>query len=366
MNWARPLLIVEDMPVVIIHEVDEMSEFAQQLEHTARAMVARGKGILAIDESMPTIKKRFDSIGVESTEENRRAYRDILITAPGGAEFISGMILFDETLRQKTTGGVPFPKALSDQGIMPGIKVDKGTKDLAAHPGEKITEGLDGLQDRLREYRELGARFAKWRAVITIGPGIPTGGCIEANAHALARYAGICQESGLVPIVEPEVLMDGDNSAERCHEVTEWTLQVLFDQLYRQRVVLEHAILKVNMIVAGKKCLQQANVQRVADLTVRCLLSSVPAALPGIAFLSGGQSAQLASAHLNAMNATYHPLPWPLSFSYGRALQDPCLKAWAGKTENVEKAKKALLHRERCNSLACLGRYTPDLEKQAA
>jgi fructose-bisphosphate aldolase class I len=343
-----------------------MSDAARELEATARAMVARGKGILAIDESLGTIKKRFDSIKVESTEENRRAYRELLITAPGGGEYISGMILFDETIRQKTAGGVPFPKALAEQGIMPGIKVDKGAIDLPGYPGEKVTEGLDGLAARLAEYRALGARFAKWRAVITIGRGIPTRGCIEANAHALARYAGLCQQAGLVPMVEPEVLMDGDNDAARCFEVTEQTLRCLFDQLYGQRVALEQTILKVNMVVAGKKCPAQASVQEVADLTVSCLLRAVPAALPGIVFLSGGQSAELASAHLNAMNAAHPHLPWPLSFSYGRALQDPCLKTWGGREENVAAAQKSLLHRERCNSLACLGKYSVELEKQAA
>lgn len=343
-----------------------MSEFAHELEQTARAMVARGKGILAIDESTGTIKKRFDAIKVESTEENRRAYRDLLITAPGGAEFISGMILYDETIRQKTAGGVPFPRALIEQGIMPGIKVDKGTIDLPGSPGEKVTEGLDGLGARLAEYRALGARFAKWRAVITIGAGIPGSACIEANAHALARYAGLCQQAGLVPMVEPEVLMDADNDAARCFDVTERTLKSLFEQLYRQRVVLEHTILKVNMVVSGKKCPQQAGIDEVAALTVRCLLNAVPAALPGIVFLSGGQSAELATAHLNAMNAKWPQLPWPLSFSYGRALQEPCLKAWAGKKENVAAAQRALLHRERCNSLACLGKYSPKLEQQAA
>jgi fructose-bisphosphate aldolase class I len=343
-----------------------MSEYAKQLEQTAQAMVARGKGILAIDESMATIEKRFDSIGIESTEENRRAYRDLLITAEGGSEYISGMILFDETLRQSTAAGKPFPQALIDQGIMPGIKVDKGTKKIPAFPGEVLTEGLDGLRERLIEYRELGARFAKWRAVITIGDGIPTRGCIDINAHALARYAALCQEQGLVPMIEPETLMDGDNTAERCFEVTERTLQRVFEELHRQRVVLEQTILKVNMVVSGKKCPQQANVQQVADLTVRCLRRTVPAALPGIVFLSGGQSAELATAHLNAMNATYDNLPWPLSFSYGRALQDPCLKTWAGKPGNVAAAQKALLHRERCNGLACLGKYSEALEKEAA
>ena len=343
-----------------------MTDYSKQLERTAHAMVARGKGILAIDESQPTIKKRFDGIGVESTETNRRAYRDLLITTKGAAEFISGMILFDETLRQATAAGVPFPRALADQGILPGIKVDKGAKELAKHPGELVSEGLDGLRDRLVEYRGMGATFAKWRAVITIGAGIPSDTCIETNAHALARYAALCQAEGIVPMVEPETLMDADNTADTCFDVTGRTLHALYDQLLRQNVTLEHTILKVNMVVAGKKCSQQAGVQQVADLTVRCLLRCVPAAVPGIVFLSGGQSAQLATAHLNAMNAAYPKLPWPLSFSYGRALQDPCLKAWAGKPENVPAAQKALLHRERCNGLACLGQYTDAMEKQAA
>ena len=343
-----------------------MTDYSKQLERTAHAMVARGKGILAIDESQPTIKKRFDGIGVESTETNRRAYRDLLITTKGAAEFISGMILFDETLRQATAAGVPFPRALADQGILPGIKVDKGAKELAKHPGELVSEGLDGLRDRLVEYRGMGATFAKWRAVITIGAGIPSDTCIETNAHALARYAALCQAEGIVPMVEPETLMDADNTADTCFDVTGRTLHALYDQLLRQNVTLEHTILKVNMVVAGKKCSQQAGVQQVADLTVRCLLRCVPAAVPGIVFLSGGQSAQLATAHLNAMNAAYPKLPWPLSFSYGRALQDPCLKAWVGKPENVPAAQKALLHRERCNGLACLGQYTETMEKQAA
>ncbi|MBI2994645.1 MAG: fructose-bisphosphate aldolase class I [Gammaproteobacteria bacterium] len=343
-----------------------MNQFTQQLEQTARAMVAPGKGILAIDESMPTIKKRFDSIGVESTEGNRRAYRDLLITAPGGGKFISGMILFEETLHQSTAAGVPFPKVLAAQGILTGIKVDKGIKALPGHPGEVVSEGLDGLRERLTEYRGMGASFAKWRAVITIGTGIPSSGCIEANAHTLARYAGLCQEAGLVPVVEPEVLMDGDNTAEVCFDATERTLKIVFHELYRQRVALEHTVLKVNMVVSGKKCPTQAGVQQVADLTVKCLRSGVPAAIPGIVFLSGGQSALLATAHLNTMNAMYPQLPWPLSFSYGRALQDPCLKAWGGKAENVERAQRALLHREHCNSLACEGKYTEALEKEAA
>lgn len=338
---------------------------AQELETTARAMVARGKGILAIDESFPTIKKRFDSINIESTDDTRRSYRDLLITNPGGNEYISGMILFDETMRQKTSDGTPFPEALINQGIMPGIKVDTGAKDLAGHPGEKITEGLDGLRDRLAEYKKLGAKFAKWRAVITIGDGIPSTGCIEANAHALARYAALCQEAGIVPMVEPEVLMDADNTIEKCYEVTEATLKTVFHELYKQSVTMEHTILKTNMVISGKKCPEQAAVQEVAELTVNCLLNCVPAALPGIVFLSGGQSAELATAHLNAMNANNEHLPWPLSFSYGRALQEPCLKAWAGKGENLGAAQAALLHREKCNSLACLGQYSEDMEKAA-
>jgi fructose-bisphosphate aldolase, class I len=335
------------------------------LASIAQAMVAPGKGILAIDESLGTIKKRFDGINVDSTEENRRAYRELLITAPGGGEYISGMILFDETIRQQTRDGVPFVQALADQGILPGIKVDAGAKDLAGHPGEKVTEGLDGLRERLAEYAQLGAKFAKWRAVITIGEGIPSSDCIEANAHALARYAALCQEAGLVPIVEPETLMDGDNTIERCYEVTERTLRTVFSELYRQRVATEHTILKVNMVVPGKKCPVQADVGQVADLTVRCLKNTVPAALPGIVFLSGGQSARDATVHLNAMNSKYPDLPWPLSFSYGRALQEPSLKAWAGRPENVEAAQAALLHREKCNSLAALGRYDESLEAAA-
>ena len=343
-----------------------MSEYAQELEQTAKTMVEQGKGILAIDESSPTCKKRFDTINLESTEENRRAYRDLLITNPGGNEYVSGMILFDETIRQSTSNGTPFPKALIDQGIMPGIKVDTGAKDLAGHPGEKVTEGLDGLRERLIEYRELGARFAKWRAVITIGDHIPSSGCIEANAHALARYAALCQEQGIVPMVEPETLMDADNTIETCYHVTLQTLKTLFAELYKQRVTMEHTILKVNMVVSGKQCPEQAGVQEVADQTVRCLLNAVPAAVPGIVFLSGGQTPELATAHLNAMNATYDNLPWPLSFSYGRALQEPCLNTWQGKAENVEAAQKALLHREKCNSLACSGQYDEAMEKDAA
>lgn len=339
-----------------------MSNFAKELEATAKAMVARGKGILAIDESQPTIEKRFKTINTDCTEESRRAYRDLLITAPDSSEYISGMILFDETMRQSTSDGIPFPKALNDQGIMTGIKVDKGAKALAGHPGELVTEGLDGLRDRLAEYRELGAKFAKWRAVITIGDGIPSIGCIQANTHALARYAALCQEVGIVPMVEPEVLMDADNTIDICYEVTEKTLKSLFVELKGQNVAIEHTILKVNMVVSGKLCPVQAGIDEVAEKTVKCLSNSVPKELPGIVFLSGGQSPTLATAHLNAMNANYPDLPWPLSFSYGRALQEPCLKSWLGKTENVKAAQEALLHREKCNSLACLGKYSADME----
>jgi fructose-bisphosphate aldolase, class I len=333
-----------------------------ELEATAKTMVENGKGVLAIDESTPTIGKRFDTINLDSTEENRRTYRDLLITNPGGKEYISGMILFDETIRQSTSDGIPFTKALIDQGIMPGIKVDTGAKEFALHQNEKITEGLDGLRDRLAEYKSLGAKFAKWRAVITIGDNIPSQACIEANAHALARYAGLCQEAGIVPMVEPEVLMDADNSIECCYEVTENTLSTLFSTLKSQDVSIEHTILKTNMVISGKQCSTQANVQEVADQTVRCLLENVPAELPGIVFLSGGQSEKLATAHLNAMNASNSDLPWPLSFSYGRALQAPCIKAWAGEATNIEAAQKALLHREKCNSLACKGEYNTNME----
>lgn len=339
-----------------------MTDYSKELAATAQAMVAKGKGVLAIDESAPTIEKRFKSINIASTEDNRRAYRDLLITAAGSSEYISGMILYDETIRQSTLKGVPFSKALSDQGIMPGIKVDKGTKPLAGHPGEVVTEGLDGLRERLEEYRSLGAKFAKWRAVITIGNGIPSAACIRVNTHALARYAALCQETGIVPMVEPEVLMDADNTIDTCYDVTTATLRKLFSELVKQGVALEHTILKVNMVVSGKLCKTQAGIDEVADKTVKCLLQTVPAAIPGIVFLSGGQSAELATAHLNAMNAKYPKLPWPLSFSYGRALQEPSLKAWGGKPEDVAKAQEILIHREKCNSYASLGKYTADMK----
>jgi len=339
---------------------------AQTLETTAQAMVADGKGILAIDESSPTIKKRFDTIKTECTEESRRAYRGLLITCPGIEKFISGMILFDETIRQSTSDGVPFPEYMKQKGIMPGIKVDKGAKDLAGHPGEKVTEGLDGLRDRLDEYRELGAPFAKWRAVITIGDGIPSAGCIEANAHALARYAALCQEAGLVPMVEPEVLLDGNHSIERCFEVTEATLRALFASLYEQRVLLEGTILKASMVLSGKNASNRAGVDAVAEQTMACLRRSVPAALPGVVFLSGGQTPQEATAHLNAMNAMAGDLPWKLSFSYSRALQEPTLKTWAGDANNSKSAQDALHHRAQLNSAASLGKYSDTMEKQAA
>lgn len=340
--------------------------FEQELATTAAAMVAPGKGILAIDESSGTIKKRFDTIGVDCTVETRRAYRDLLITADGLSQYISGMILYDETLRQATADGTPFAEVMKRSGILPGIKVDTGAKDLAGAPGEQVTEGLDGLRERLAEYKNLGAAFAKWRAVINVGKAIPTGGCIDANAHALARYAALCQEAGIVPIVEPEVIMDGDHTLERCFEVTEATLRTVFDHIYRQRVRTEHLVLKASMVIAGKGCPQQASVQQVADATVQCLKRAVPAAVPGIVFLSGGQSDELATAHLNEMNADGARLPWPLSFSYGRALQAPALKAWKGQPGNVAAAQKALLHRSKCNSAACAGRYSPAMEKGAA
>jgi fructose-bisphosphate aldolase class I len=341
--------------------------FERELAATAAAMVAPGKGILAIDESGGTIKKRFDTIGVESSVENRRAYRDLLITADGLAQFVSGMILYDETIRQATRTGTPFPDALKKAGILTGIKVDAGAKALAGAAGEQVTEGLDGLRERLVEYKKLGATFAKWRAVITIGKNMPSPYCIDANAHALARYAALCQEAGIVPIVEPEVLMDGSHTLEQCFDVTENAQLALFRELHRQRVRFEHLILKPSMVISGKDCAQQAGVQQVADATVQCLRRTVPAAVPGIVFLSGGQSDELATAHLNAINAraAVPPLPWPLSFSYGRALQAPALKAWKGQPASVPAAQKALFHRAKLNSAACFGRYKAEMEKDA-
>ena len=299
-----------------------------QLAAIAQAMVAPGKGIIAIDESTATIKKRFDSVGIDCTEENRRAYREMLLTTPKLGEHISGAILYDETLRQKTKDGVPFTKIMMDNGILPGIKVDLGAKPLAGFPGELVTEGLDGLRERLKEYAQLGAKFAKWRAVITIGEDAPSGTCIEANCHALARYAALCQEAGIVPMVEPEVLMDGEHDIDTCYEITEVTLRSLFGALYEHNVMLEGTILKASMVVSGKDAPEQASVDEVAEMTLRCLKSSVPATLPGIVFLSGGQSDEDATAHLDAMNRL-GPKPWPLSFSYGRAMQSAALKLWS-------------------------------------
>ncbi|MCG8433270.1 MAG: fructose-bisphosphate aldolase class I [Gammaproteobacteria bacterium] len=338
---------------------------SDSLYSVARSMVAPGKGILAADESTGTIKKRFDSISTESTEENRRAYRDMLFTTPGAEEFISGVIMYDETLRQKTADGVPFAKYLSDHGVIPGIKVDTGAKPLAGYPDEKVTEGLDGLRDRLKEYYDLGARFAKWRAVIAIGDNMPSGTCIGVNAHALARYAALCQEAEIVPIVEPEVLMDGNHHIDICEDVTADVLNAVFNELYLQGVELEGIVLKPNMVISGTDCPDQASSQEVAEATVRCLRQHVPAAVPGIAFLSGGQSAEVATEHLSIMN-TLGPLPWELSFSYGRALQQPALKAWAGKSENVKAAQQAFYHRAKCNSAARSGSYTQEMEKEAA
>jgi fructose-bisphosphate aldolase class I len=336
----------------------------RKLEETAAAIVAEGKGILAADESEGTIKKRFDSIGVESTEENRRGYRDLLFTTEGVEDYISGVILFDETIRQSSADGTPFPKLLESKGVIPGIKVDKGAKPLALAEGETVTEGLDGLRGRLEEYRELGARFTKWRAVITIGKKIPSEYCLWTNAHALARYASLSQEAGLVPIVEPEVLMDGDHTIERSFEVTSHTLHAVFTELRDQRVHPEGILLKPNMVLSGYECAEQASHEQVAVETIRCFKRHVPAAVPGIVFLSGGQSDEDATANLNAMNALGEH-PWQLSFSYGRALQAPALKAWGGKEENVEAAQRAYYHRAKMNSAARTGMYAPEMEREA-
>jgi fructose-bisphosphate aldolase class I len=336
-----------------------------ELHETACAMVTKGKGILAADESTGTIQKRFDKIGVENTESNRRDYRELLFRTGAMKDNISGVILYDETIRQKAKDGTPLVKLIEDAGAIPGIKVDAGAKPMAAFPGETITEGLDGLRERFIEYRKLGARFAKWRAVIDIGAGIPTYSCITANCHALARYAALAQENGIVPIVEPEVLMDGDHDIDRCAEVTEWVLKQLYSDLYIARVALEGTILKPNMVIAGKKCPKQAGVEEVARKTVKVLKACVPSVVPGIAFLSGGQSDEEATAHLNAMTANYE-LPWALTFSYGRALQAAPQKAWSGKPENVPAAQTAFAHRARMNGLATMGQWNPEIEKKAA
>ena len=332
------------------------------LVSVAKAMVAEGKGILAIDESTGTCKKRFDSVGMECTEESRRAYREMLLTTPGLSDHISGVILFDETIRQATADGTAFVEYLENAGILPGIKVDAGAHTLAGFPSEKITEGLDGLRARLAEYSKIGARFAKWRAVITIGNNIPSAACLNANAHALARYAALCQEADLVPIVEPEVLMDGDHSLDDCFDITEATLHALFNQLYEQNIMLEGTILKASMVISGSEAEHRADIEQVATATVQCLLNTVPAALGGIVFLSGGQSDLEATAHLDAMNRI-GGLPWPLSFSYGRALQAPALKTWGeNPAGNTAAAQRKLAHRAKMNGMAVMGRYEKALE----
>ena len=337
-----------------------------ELNKVAEAMVAPGRGILAADESTSTIKKRFDAIGVESTPIARRDYREMLFrSAEAMSKHISGVILYDETIRQNAKDGAPLVKVIAQSGVLPGIKVDKGTKPLPFCPNEVVTEGLDGLRERLVEYRGLGAKFAKWRAVIDIGPGIPTFGCLYANAHALARYAALCQDEDIVPIVEPEVLMDGDHTIERCAMATEWMLNTVFEQLFYQRVALEGMILKPNMVVPGKKSPKPASVEEVAEKTLRVLKACVPAAVPGIAFLSGGQSDEEATAHLDAVNKL-GPLPWRVTFSYGRALQSAPQKTWSGKPENVGAAQRAFVHRARMNGLATLGKWKADLEQKAA
>jgi fructose-bisphosphate aldolase class I len=337
---------------------------AQILTDTASKLVTAGKGLLAMDESDPTCNKRFAKLGIPQTVEFRRAYRELIVTAPGLGESISGAILFDETIRQQKRDGTPFAKALAAAGIIPGIKVDTGAKDMAAHPGEKITEGLDGLRERLAEYFQMGARFAKWRAVIAIGENIPSRSCLEANAHMLACYAALCQEAGLVPIVEPEVLMDGAHTLEESRKVTEETLRTVFIRLNCQRVLLEGMILKPNMVLPGLNCPRQESVDEVADATVNCLLRTVPAAVPGVAFLSGGQPGEPASARLNAMNVRFKSrMPWALTFSFSRAIQQPALEIWKGKEASVKAAQQALLHRAKCNHAARRGEYSAAMEK---
>lgn len=330
----------------------------------AEKIVADGRGVLAADESTGTIKKRFDQIGVENTEDNRRDYREMLFRTTGHGKYTGGIILFDETLRQKAADGTPLVDLIRDEDVAPGIKVDKGAKPLPGAPGETVTEGLDGLRERFEEYRELGAEFAKWRAVIKIGDGMPSDYCIATNAHALARYAALSQEAGIVPIVEPEVLMDGDHDLARCQKVTEDTLEAVFDELYRQRVALEGMLLKPNMVISGQDAANRANIQEVAVATLNTLKRRVPAAVPGIVFLSGGQTEEEATAHLDAMNRL-GPLPWKLSFSYGRALQQSALKAWSGKTENVAAGQRAYMHRAHMNWAAARGEWHQDMEKAA-
>jgi fructose-bisphosphate aldolase class I len=337
---------------------------SQTLRDTATALFADNKGLLAMDESNPTCNKRFASLGIPQTVEARRAYRELIVTTPRLGECIGGAILYDETIRQQKSDGTPFIKVLIDAGIIPGIKVDVGAKELARHPGEKVTEGLDGLRGRLAEYFQMGARFAKWRAVIAIGDGIPSWGSIEANAHALARYAALCQEAGLVPVVEPEVLMDGEHMLEQCCKATDELLRTVFSELFAQRVMLEGIVLKPNMLLPGLACTRQETVDEVADATVNCFLRAVPAAVPAIAFLSGGQPTELASARLNAMNARFKSrLPWAVTFSFSRAIQQPALEIWKGQDSNVLAAQQALYHRALCNWAARGGEYSPAIEK---
>ncbi len=346
-------------------DVQELMDI-QRLESTAKELVVEGKGILAADESFGTIGKRFEAVGIEANEENRRAYREMLFTTPGIGEYLSGVILFDETIHQKASDGRLLPQVLEDQGIIPGIKVDRSTVDLPLSPGEKYTQGLDGLGERLEEYREMGARFTKWRAVITIGDGIPTRACVESNARALALYAAFCQEAGLVPIVEPEVLIDGDHSIEQCDEVTEWTLRTTFDALREHNVHLKGMLLKPNMVISGKNAEYQSSFEEVARYTVENLLRNVPAAVPGIVFLSGGQTDVQASANLNAMNQLYPNLPWELSFSYARALQEGPMRTWGGDPGNTEEAQRIFRHRAKMNSAARSGSYSEDMENEQA
>jgi fructose-bisphosphate aldolase class I len=337
-----------------------------ELESTAQALVAGGKGILAADETVPTVTKRLGALTIESTADSRRAYREMFFTAPGIAEFISGVIMQDETIRQRSSQGTALADVLARQGIIPGIKVDNGAKPLAGSPGENITEGLDGLRGRLKEYRQMGACFAKWRAVIAVSDTLPSATCVQVNAHALARYAVLCQEQGVVPIVEPEVLMDGTHTIERCEKVTGNVLHAVFNALFDQRVSLEGMLLKPNMVISGKDCARQASVEEVGRATVRCLSRHVPAAVPGIVFLSGGQNHLVATAHLSAINQLEAPKPWKLSFSYGRALQDEALKAWRGKNENLKAGQEAFYHRAKCDSAAAMGKYTTDMEEHRA
>lgn len=344
-----------------------MNSYTQELRDTAKAMVAEGKGILAMDESNGTCNKRFEKLGIATTEDNRRAYRELILTTPDLGKYISGAILYDETIRQSTQDGKSFVEVMQNAGMIPGIKVDTGAKDLARRPNEKVTEGLDGLRDRIKEYYQMGARFAKWRAVITIGDGIPSDGCLEANAHGLARYAALCQENGLVPIVEPEVLIDGDHSIERCYEVTEKTLHEVFRQLYVQNVAYDQMILKPSMVVSGASCPTQASVEEVALATMECLLNTVPPAVTGVAFLSGGQSKERSSAHLNTMNQKYKAqAPWRVTFSYARAIEQPALDHWRGNPDNVAEAQQLLLQRAKLNSAASSGNYSAEMEKQPA